>query len=260
MPPLLIDRPDDGVVLVTLNLPEVRNAMTDELTEAWTTEIPKLAGDTSVRVVVVTGAGSAFCAGGNLSWLNDDNERTFDGLRARMAAFYRRWLVIRDLGVPTIAALNGHAVGAGLAVAMACDLRYATPGAKLSVPFTTLGFHPGMAVTWLLPRLVGGPAAAEMLYTGRVVTGEEGVGLGLVNRTFPAETFLDDVLAVARQVAAKAPLATRLTKQALGREHATLDEALEWESVAQGVTMTTEDLREGITAQRERRTPVFTGR
>ena len=261
MEPLLIDRHDDGVVVLTLNLPERRNAMTEELTAAWAQAVPALTGDDTVRCVVVTGAGTAFCAGGDLSWIEGSGGLTVDDLRTRMLPFYRTWLAIRGLEVPTIAAVNGPAVGAGLAVALACDLRYATPQAKLSAPFTALGMHPGMASTWLLPEVAGLPVARELLLTGRVLTGAEAVGAGLVNRTFPAESLRAEVLSIAAQVASRAPVATRLTKVALaGGGHASFEAALAWESVAQPVTLASEDLLEGLRAVREGRQPRFTGR
>ena len=261
MEPLLIDRHDDGVVVLTLNLPERRNAMTEELTAAWAQAVPALTGDDTVRCVVVTGAGTAFCAGGDLSWIEGSGGLTVDDLRTRMLPFYRTWLAIRGLEVPTIAAVNGPAVGAGLAVALACDLRYATPQAKLSAPFTALGMHPGMASTWLLPEVAGLPVARELLLTGRVLTGAEAVGAGLVNRTFPAESLRAEVLSIAAQVASRAPVATRLTKVALvGGGHANFEAALAWESVAQPVTLASEDLLEGLRAVREGRQPRFTGR
>ncbi|MDQ3054351.1 MAG: enoyl-CoA hydratase/isomerase family protein, partial [Actinomycetota bacterium] len=144
---LAIDRLDSGVVLLRLDLPDRRNAMTNELTQAWRAAIAELRNDRDLRVVVVTGEGKAFCAGGELSWLEESGTMTQDQLRTRMLDFYRAWLSIRSLDVPSIAALNGPAVGAGLAMALACDLRYATPEAGLSMPFTSLGIHPGMAST-----------------------------------------------------------------------------------------------------------------
>lgn len=260
MPPLRTDRDADGVVLLTLDLPDRRNAMTPELTAAWAAAMAGLAGDPDVRCVVVTGAGSAFCAGGDLGWLAEGGALPVEALRDRMLPFYRTWLSIRQLEVPTIAAVNGAAVGAGLALALACDLRYSVPAAKLSVPFTALGLHAGMATTWLLPEVVGLPVASELLLTGRPVTGAEAVGLGLVNRTYEPETFLADVLGVARTIASRAPVATRLTKVALSRGHADLEAALAWESLAQPVTMAGDDAREGVRAQQERRSPRFTGR
>ncbi len=261
MTPLRVDRLDDGVVLLTLDLPDRRNAMTEELTAEWGRVLPAVAADRATRCLVVTGSGSVFCAGGDLSWLEQGGDLGVDQIRARMLPFYRTWLHIRELEVPSIAALNGPAIGAGLALALACDLRYAAPGARLSAPFTSLGMHAGMATTWLLPEVAGLAVARELLLTGRSVSAEEAVGLGLVNRVFPAETLIDDVLGIAQTVATRAPIATRLTKVALaGGGHASFDAALAWESLAQPVTMTTEDLREGIRAQRERRRAQFTGR
>jgi enoyl-CoA hydratase/carnithine racemase len=259
--PLRTDRSEEGVVLLTLDLPERRNAMTAELTAAWDEAMGALKPDRDVRCVVVTGAGSAFCAGGDLSWLEEGADLGVDGLRARMLPFYRTWLSVRDLEVPTIAAVNGPAIGAGLALALACDLRYAVPDARMSAPFTALGIHPGMATTWLLPEVAGLAVARDLLLTGRAVTGAEAVTLGLVSGIFPADSFLDDVMVVARTVAAHAPVATRLTKAALASGgHASLDAALAWESLAQPVTMATEGAHEGVRAQRERRPPPFTGR
>jgi enoyl-CoA hydratase/carnithine racemase len=261
MQPLLIDRHDDGVVVLTFNLPERRNAMTGELTAAWAAAVPALAADRTVRCVVVTGAGSAFCSGGDLSWIETSTGLSVDDLRDRMLPFYRTWLSIRDLEVPTIAAVNGPAVGAGLAVALACDLRYAADGARLSAPFTALGMHPGMATTWLLPEVAGLAVAREMLLTGRVLSGPEALQAGLVNGVFPAAALRAEVLAIAARVAGRAPVATRLTKVALsGGGHRSFEAALAWESVAQPVTLAGEDLREGLLAARERRAPRFTGR
>ena len=261
MTPLRTDRPADGVVVITLDLPDRRNAMTSELTAAWAVAVADVAADPGARCLVVTGAGSAFCAGGDLSWLAGGGALGVDAVRTRMLPFYRTWLAVRDLEIPTIAAVNGPAVGAGLALALACDLRYAVPTARLSAPFTALGIHPGMATTWLLPEVAGLPVARDLLLTGRAVSGADAVGLGLVNGTFPAETFLDDVLGVARTIASRAPLATRLTKVALAAGgHSSFDAALAWEAVAQPVTMVTDDAQEGVRAQQERRPGRFTGR
>lgn len=250
-----------GVVLVTLDLPARRNMMSQQMTASWSALMADLRVDASVRCVVVTGAGSAFCSGGDTGWVAAGPQESLAQVRTRMLAFYRAWLSVRDLEVPTIAAVNGPAVGAGLALALACDLRYAAEGAPLAVPFTTLGMHAGMATTWLLPEVAGLAVAREMLLTGRVVTGAEAVALGLVNRAFPVESVLAEALAVAGAVAAKAPVATRLTKVALqGGGHADFDAALAWEALAQPLTLVTEDLQEGLRAQREKRPARFTGR
>src|SRR5437763_2362423 len=210
--PLRVTRRDDGVVILTLALPDRRNAMTAELTSAWGETIASLRHDRTVRAVVVTGEGTAFCAGGDLSWIGESPDLTVDSIRDRMLPFYRTWLSIRDLEAPSIAAVNGHAIGAGLCLALACDLRYAARGAKLSAPFTQLGMHAGMAATWLLPEVVGVTVARELLLTGRAVQDDEALRIGLLNGVFEGARFLDDVLEVAGRIAGAAPIATRLTK------------------------------------------------
>ena len=258
---LRVDRHADGVVVLTLDKPEQRNAMSEEMTGSWVAAVDALAGDRDVRAVVVTGEGSAFCSGGNTGWIASEPDATVDHLRTRMIAFYRAWLSIRRLEVPTIAAVNGPAIGAGLCLALACDLRYAADGARLGVPFVKLGMHAGMAATYLLPNVVGEAHARDLLLTGRTVDAEEAMRLGLVSGVLPADGFLDGVLDVASGIAAAAPIATRLTKVALrDGGHADFDAALEWEALAQPVTLATADLQEGIAAAREKRPPRFTGR
>ena len=258
---LRVERPSDGVALLVLDNPDQRNAMSDAMTEAWSAAVADLAGDPTVRAVVVTGEGSAFCSGGDTSWIASEPDATVDDLRRRMLPFYRAWLGIRSLEVPTIAAVNGAAIGAGLCLALACDIRYAATSARLGVPFVKLGMHPGMAATWSLPEVVGAAAARDLLLTGRLVGADEALRLGLVSRVIDHATFLDEVLAVAAGVAATAPIATRLTKLALADGgHATYDAALQWEALAQPVTLATEDLQEGIRAAREKRAPAFRGR
>ncbi|GAA4735792.1 enoyl-CoA hydratase-related protein [Nocardioides endophyticus] len=258
---LRLERPRDGVALLTLDNPDQRNAMSDEMTSSWVAAVDELAADRSVRAVVVTGEGSAFCSGGNTSWIASEPDASVDHLRTRMVAFYRAWLSIRRLEVPTIAAVNGAAIGAGLCLALACDIRYAASGAKLGAPFVKLGMHPGMAATYLLPNVVGEAHARELLLTGRVVDADEALRLGLVSRISQPEAFLDDVLTTAEAVAATAPIASKLTKLALrDGGHADVEVCLQWEAMAQPITLATADLQEGIRAAREKRPPAFTGR
>jgi enoyl-CoA hydratase/carnithine racemase len=258
---LSVERREDGVVVVTLDNPAKRNAMSDAMTASWSQLMADLRTDRDARALVVTGAGRAFCSGGDTGWIGSEPDASVDHLRTRMLAFYRDWLSVRDLEIPTVAALNGPAIGAGLCLALACDLRYAAPGAKLGAPFTSLGMHPGMAATWLLPEVAGLATARELLLTGRVVAADEAREMGLVNRVLPDEGFLDAVLDVAGQVAAAAPVATRYTTLALrGGGHASFEAAVQWEALAQPVTLATADLQEGLAAAREKRRPVFTGR
>jgi enoyl-CoA hydratase/carnithine racemase len=260
-PHLRLHRHDDGVAVLTLDNPGQRNAMSEEMTESWVAAVDELAADRDVRAVVVTGAGSAFCSGGDTSWIASEPDATVDELRTRMIAFYRAWLSIRRLEVPTIAAVNGPAIGAGLCLALACDLRYAAAGARLGVPFVRLGMHAGMAATYLLRDVVGPAHARDLLLTGRTVGDEEAQRIGLVCAVLPADGFLDAVLETAAGIAATAPIASRLTTVALrGSGLDDFEAALQWEALAQPVTLATEDLQEGVRAAREKRAPVFRNR
>jgi enoyl-CoA hydratase len=250
-----------GVAVLTLDNQAQRNAMTDEMTTSWVAAIDELSADRGLRALVVTGAGTAFCSGGNTGWIASEPDAEVDYLRSRMLPFYRAWLSIRRLEVPTIAAVNGAAIGAGLCLALACDLRYAAASATLSAPFVKLGMHAGMAATYLLPNVVGDAHARDLLLTGRTVGAEEALRLGLVSRVLPDQGFLTEVRGIAEQVASTAPIASRLTTVALRNGgHADLESAVQWEALAQPVTLATADLQEGIAAARAKRPPRFTGR
>lgn len=258
---LLIDRPADGVVVLTLNDPDRRNVMSDEMTAQWVETISSLRTDAGVRAVVVTGAGTAFSSGGNTGWIASEPDATVDSLRTRMIAFYRAWLSIRELEVPVIAAVNGHAIGAGLCLALAADLRYAADGALMGAPFVKLGMHAGMAATYLLPNVVGEAHARDLLLTGRLVDADEALRLGMVSRVLPKESFRDEVIEIAAGIARTAPIASRYTTLALrDGGHASFETAIQWEALAQPITLATADLQEGIAAAREKRPPQFLGR
>ncbi len=256
---LRVERPAPGVVRLVLDNPTQRNAMTEQMTSSWVRAIDELAADASVRVVVVTGEGTAFCSGGDPRWIAGEPEAEVDYLRTRMLAFYRAWLSIRKLEVPTIAAVNGHAIGAGLCLALACDIRYAAEGAKLGAPFVKLGMNPGMAATYLMPDVVGEANARELLLTGRTIGAAEAHGMGMVSRVLPPADFAAAVDEIAVGIAATAPIASRYTKAALARGHADIEACVQWEALAQPITLATADLQEGVLAAREKRAPKFKG-
>ncbi len=257
---LRLERPADGVVRLVLDNPAQRNAMSEQMTASWVAAIDSLAADRSVRVVVVTGEGTSFCSGGNTGWIASEPDAGVDHLRTRMMAFYRAWLSIRKLEVPTVAAVNGPAIGAGLCLALACDIRYAAEGAKLGAPFVKLGMNPGMAATYLLPNAVGEANARELLLTGRTVQADEARQLGLVSRVFAADDFAGEVEEIAAGIAATAPIPSRYTKVALrDGGHEDFESCVQWEALAQPITLATADLQEGIAAAREKRAPRFDG-
>ncbi|SRR5216683_440833 len=257
--PVRQSEPAPGVRLLTLSLSKLRNAMTAELTTAWVAAFEDIRNDSRLRAVVITGEGTVFCSGADLSWLDQGSagDMTPDRLRERMLPFYRAWLTPRELSIPVVAAINGPAVGAGVALALSCDLRYASPAATFRTPFIQVGTHGGMAANWLLAEAIGLSRAREMLLTCREIFAEEALQWGLVSG------ISDDVLAtavdVAERIAAAAPIATRLTKAGVNQLPSSFDAALQWDALAQPLTMATEDIHEGIRATRERRAPSFKG-
>ncbi|QIS22632.1 enoyl-CoA hydratase/isomerase family protein [Nocardia terpenica] len=258
MEPLKAERRGNGVAVVTFTNPAKRNPMTAALTERWAHTMRALRATPDLRAVVVTGEGPAFCSGADLGELDGAGDVDLLAARTRLSEFYRTWLTVRDLPVPTIAAINGHALGAGLALALACDLRYVVPTATLGVPFVRLGLHAGMATTALLSEAVGMQRARELLFTGRLVSGADAVDLGIALAA--DESVLDTALHTADRIAAAAPIAVRLTKSALATGYSTVEQALAWEALAQPVTTQTADFAEAIVARRDHRPARFLGR
>ncbi len=264
---ILLER-DGDVAVLTFNDPDRRNAMTQAMGEAFAARIAELSRDETLRALVLTGAGRAFSAGGDLDFIQakadagraDPGGSTRRHNREDMRAFYRLFLAVRDLPCPSVAAVNGAAVGAGLCVALACDLRVAARDARMGVNFARLGIHPGMGATWTLPRLVGPAHAADLLLTGRLLDGEEAARIGLANRAVATEEVLTEALSLAHQIAEAAPAALRGTRAALERAmDATLEDQLSFEADRQAECYETDDLREGLDAAREKRPPRFRG-
>jgi enoyl-CoA hydratase/carnithine racemase len=256
---------EDGIVTLMFNRPETRNSMTPAMGDEVVRAVGEIRADPTVRVVVLTGSGKAFSSGGDLGMLARDAGATHGADAPSMAGsprdFYTRYLAIHSLPMPTIAAINGHAIGAGLCIALACDLRIAVSDAKMGMTFAKLGIHPGMGGTYFLPRLVGTSAACELFFTGRVFDATEAERLGVVNRVVPREQFDAGVAALAREIAAAAPLVTRMVKKAIyrGTQH-TLDDMLDYEALNQSITFTTADALEGVSAIMQKREPKFVGK
>lgn len=265
---LIRESREGDVVTLHFNDPDRLNAMTRAMGEAFRDRIGVLARDETLRALVLTGVGRAFSAGGDLDMLQQQADRgaaapglAWRGIRDEMSSFYRLFLSIRDIPCPTIAAINGHAIGAGFCVALGCDFRFVASEAKLGLNFTRIGVHPGMAATWNLPRLVGPGLAAELLYTSRMLDGQEAARIGLANRVLPRAEVLSAAAASAAEIAGNAPLAVRAVKQALLRtETASIEDQLQFEATEQARNFESEDAHEGIAAVREKRAPRFEGR
>jgi enoyl-CoA hydratase len=251
----------DGIALLTLNQPARRNPMSERMGEELAETLRGIEGREDVRALVLCGAGESFCAGGDMALIEANTRRDVEARRQVMRAYYDRYLSLLRLPIPTIAAVHGHAVGGGMALALTCDLRYAAEDARLSVNFARLGLHPGMASTLTLPRAIGAARALELFYTGRVVSGREAEAMGLVNRAVPRDDLMSTALETAHAIAAGAPLVVRMLKRAVyqGLESAVVS-AIEYESFCQAITFGSHDLQEGLAAARERRAPRFEGR
>ena len=190
------------IATLTLNDPDRRNVMSRDMGEVFRSHVKALVAEREVRAVIVTGAGKAFAAGGDFGMLEQLAARGTEGgeanrLAEEMHSFYSLYLSVRELRVPSIAAINGPAIGAGLCFALGCDIRIASSSARLALNFASLGLHPGMGGTWSLPRLVGPARAAELLFSGRVIDPDEAVRIGLVNRAVAPEEVLPQARALA---------------------------------------------------------------
>ncbi|MFO1463619.1 MAG: enoyl-CoA hydratase-related protein [bacterium] len=258
--PLLLFEQAGPIGTLTLNNPQELNAMTPEMGDAIAAMVPELNAKPDLRVVLITGAGRAFSAGGNLQFILDHTSQGFEQNKREMIEFYSKFLQLRNIEVPTIAALNGPAIGAGLLIALACDLRYASADAKLAANFAKLGLSSGMGGLYWLTKLAGPAVAAELLFTARTFGAEEAQRLGLVNGVYPAPDLLLKVREVAEQIAANAPLALKIMKRGVQRAvTATLEEVFDYESAGQARSFATQDLKEGISAIQEKRAPKFRG-
>jgi enoyl-CoA hydratase len=266
--PLVVLERDADVAVVTFNDPTRMNAMTEAMGHAIAEQIKALVGSDSLRAAVLTGAGRAFSAGGDLTMIegmarkgsSSPGGETRGEISEFMRRFYDLYLSVRDLPCPTIAAVNGAAIGAGLCIALACDTRIAARDAKLGLNFTRLGIHPGMGATWNLPRLVGPAHAAELLFTGRILDGAEAERIGLVNRAVDGEAVLPEAWEMARAIALSGPIAVRGTKRALARSlDSDLAGQLDFEAHQQSLCCESADLLEGVAAARTKRPPRFRG-
>lgn len=255
---------DGHIVTLTLNDPERRNPLTgNTAVQELVAAIDRIEADASVRAVILTGAGSAFCSGGNVRDMDRHASGDMTGMEIRQE--YRRGiqrlpLALFNLEVPVIAAVNGPAIGAGLDLACMCDIRIASESARFAESFVKLGIIPGDGGAWLLPRIIGLSRAAELTFTGQMIDAQQALAWNLVSQVVPGESLMETARGIANAIAANPPHAVRMAKRLI-REgmHSRLDTVLEMSAAFQALSHQTADHREAVAAFVDKRPPVFTG-
>jgi enoyl-CoA hydratase/carnithine racemase len=252
---------DDTIGLITLDRPDNRNSMTPELLDAFGAAVARVRTTDALRCVIITGTGSCFSAGADFKSVLQRDEGPWRAPHEKSFAMYQPFLSVLDIAVPVIGALNGHTVGGGFGLSLCCDLRIGARAAKYGANFTRLGLSPGMAISYLMPRIVGLSRASELLFTGRLVDGEEAERIGLLSYAVSAEEVLPRAMDLATAIAASAPIAVRETKRLMQRGLGWDARAAAYnESFAQAESIVTADAAEGIAALLEKREPRFQGR
>jgi len=255
---------DDGVVTLTLNEPATRNAISPAIVEQLVAHCARINQDMSVRCVIVTGAGEGFSSGGNVKEMRD-RTGLFGGTPAEIRRGYLHGiqqipLAMYDLEVPSIAAVNGFAVGAGCDLSLMCDIRIAADNAEFAESFMRVGLVSGDGGAWFLPRVVGLSRAYEMTFTGNFIKADKALEWGLVSRVVPKEKLLPEAQKIATQIAAYPAQSIRMCKKLVRDSGAIgLPTHLEMAASMQALIQHTADQHEAVTAFLEKRKPVFKG-
>ena len=257
----------DRIARITLNRPERLNALSAQLTQELGDAIEEVATtDEDVRCLILTGAGRAFCAGGDTGGMaggsqEREDRRSAESIRRSFRGAQRVVLGLHRLEVPTIAMVNGDAVGAGFDLACACDLRTMAETARFMVAYRRIGLIPGWGGAWLYPRRMGLTKAAELMFTGDFLTAADARQYGFINAVAPPDQLEDVTMDLARRIAAGPPISLRLMKQLLYKGlEVDLETAMLMAATGSSITLSSEDHREGIAAYREKRPAEFRGR
>ena len=251
----------DRIATITLNRPDKLNAFTGPMIDRWAWALNEAQQDPEVNVVVVTGAGRAFCAGGDVGRMGEGEPTALDHKNQLWEHIHRIPKTLDRMDKPVIAMVNGLAVGAGMGMTLMCDIRIASEEAKFSTGYVKVGLVPGDGDTFFLPRLVGIAKALELLWTADFVEAREAERLGIVNRVVPAAQLRDETYALARRIAEGPQIAIRLIKRVAYQSlKLDLQTHLDLVSSHMVIARETEDHREGVRAFKEKRPPKFTGR
>jgi 2-(1,2-epoxy-1,2-dihydrophenyl)acetyl-CoA isomerase len=265
---IIVDK-QDGIATLTLNRPDKMNAWNPLMAQEAAEAIQGMDSDEDVKVLIITGAGRAFSSGadvgrlketaeGNVPFLETTAGRVLTGETSLLTAVES----IRNLSKPVIAAIHGTAAGAGLSVALACDIRVSTEDARFTMAFVKRGLIPDLGGSYLLPRLVGPGIAAKLMFTGDVIDAKEAARIGMVDELVAPEDIMVKAMELARKIAHNPPLAVRMAKKALykGMNETDLRSQMDYEIFIQSGLMQTEDFKEGVESFFERREPKFKGK
>ena len=247
-----------SIAIVTLNRPKSLNALNDVIVSSLSSVLTQMAEDDSVRVVVLSGAGKGFCAGGDLGYLESLQTPVERKMFIQQVGGVAKQIM--ELPKPVIAMVNGVAAGAGCNLMLACDLIVAAHNARFAQSFAKVGLIPDCAGLFLLPRAVGHAWAKEMMFTGELLSAAQASAIGLVNHVVEVEFLEAETMHLAEKLVQSPPIAIALTKQMLNNSDTSLNDVLNFEAVAQPFCLETEDYHEGVAAFRQKREPVFAGR
>ncbi len=251
----------DGIATITLNRPRAKNAFSPEMIDLWRRYLEAAKADDDVRVLIVTGKGDTFCSGGDIRDMAEGRLKSWDMKRFLWEGVHRIVLAMEDLDKPVIAAINGAAMGAGLDMALMCDLRVCSDRARLAESYILMGLIPGDGGAYFLPRVVGLPTAMELLLIGDVLTPERALAIGLVNRVVPHAQLMEAAQSLARTIASRPPLAVRMMKRAVYQGlTSSLRSHLDYISSQLSLLSETHDHLEAAQAFLEKRRPIFEGR
>ncbi len=257
----LLYQVEGNVASITLNRPEAKNAFSSNMIGLWRDSLERARADSSVRVVILTGNGDTFCSGGDIRDMAEGKLTSWDMKNFLWEGVHRIVLAMEDLDKPVIAAVNGAAMGAGLDMALMCDMRLCSDRARLGESYILMGLVPGDGGAFFLPRLVGVAKAMELLLTGEAIDPGEALRIGLVNRVVSHESLMDEAMKLARKIAAMPPQAVRMMKRAVYQSlDCTLRTHLDYVSSQLSLLSETEDHREAARSFLEKRKPLFTGR
>jgi enoyl-CoA hydratase/carnithine racemase len=250
-----------NIAIITLNRPKFRNAFSPEMIRLWNSFLADAKEDRDIRVIVVTGKGDTFCSGGDIQDMADGKLKSWDMKNFLWEGVHRIVLTLEDIDKPVIAAINGAAMGAGMDMALMCDLRVCSDRARLGESYINMGLVPGDGGAYFLPRLVGVSRAMELLFTGDILSPQEALELGIVNRVVPHEKLMEETMILAEKIAGKPPLAIRMMKRAVYQSQtSTLRSHLDYISSQISLLSETKDHLEAARSFLEKRKPVFEGR